>query len=1243
MKRRFFPVALLLMPLWPLFTGCSPESGEVGPMESYRLDDLFGDALSVEAGQPPAELEGLAFRFSDGAAAGWTGGLGECAVRDGALTTRLSPEAPLTSPDGLGIDAPEVDTIRVRARVDGADRFSLTWRARGGDWSELQRVINVYVTRPGEMVTYELQVSGVRAWRHRTVDQLRFQAETPADLAIESIQLLTRRDMFEGAPAGLREYEVNHRVRPCLYAFCPASIRYRVRIPEGGQFSAGLATIDPANPTMFSLTVTDGGTSQTLFERTMTKVADWDDVRVDLSAFGGRDVVLFLRAEAEAAGQVALWSSPVVFEPKPAPETGLFASKPAGGLNVVVYMVDCLRADHLSGFGYGRETAPFMAEFASTGAQFRRCFSQEPWTKPSMTSLATGVDTFTHGVERYGDMAPDDLVMLPEILRQAGYVTGAITENPHTPPDAAQRRAYCHLEPVHLQAEIGEPVLEWNELPEVTFGAARGFLETNRDRNFFLYVHTMEPHDIPVEHAPNALVYDPPAPFRDRWASPDNPHPMDRYDECIAFADANFRRFMAMLDELGLRKNTLVILAGDHGEAFGEHEGFFGHASKPYNELIHVPLLMSLPGVVPSRRIVEDNVRLIDVTPTILDYVGLAPVGQFQGLSLRPVLERNAGPDFAGRLVPSTWVGYHSAIQGDWKLFVDSHAGGARLFNIATDYAETRDLSAEYPDTAAALRQALEEHIARGRGIRAGFTAADATRMVNPEAQEQLKAMGYLGGNIPSAPTMPSAVPRTTPADPARHVLFIVIDALRADHLGCYGYERNTSPFIDSLAREGYVFNRAMSMSTFTCESVSAMFSGQLPSCNPRGQGWLATPNPDRPTLAEVFAGAGYMTGLFTDTPALKDTAFDRGFAETERVATEYGKSGLGGAVSERALEFLKAHRDTKTFNYIHYFDPHMPHNPPKERYLQFASEVFPNPVETYVELRMKLPDLLTAGFGPGEARFEDLVTRYDAEIADVDGAIERLFAGMKELGILEDTLVVITADHGEEFLDHGYVEHAWQLYRESVHVPLIFWAPAWFKPARVENVVSQINLMPTLLRLTATTHPGPDLRGEALFERAGDAITFLPPTRPAIAELLLETRCITRAVVSHGHKLISWQRYLTPEQCVESARTQDEQMKRLRSGELPPIDIWGPVVHEALYDMDGDFLERNPIADADTPERALLRAVLESLKNECGAAAASPAAARPRDEVDENVERLNAMGYLGGDTTNIEAPAPAP
>ena len=438
------------------------------------------------------------------------------------------------------------------------------------------------------------------------------------------------------------------------------------------------------------------------------------------------------------------------------------------------------------------------------------------------------------------------------------------------------------------------------------------------------------------------------------------------------------------------------------------------------------------------------------------------------------------------------------------------------------------------------------------------------------------------------------------PETPPQHVIIIVVDSLRADHMGCYGYERDTSPFLDTLAAEGTVFERAYSQSSFTVESTLSLFTGVYPSVNPWGAGQYGNTNPDLSDMARQFSAGGYHTAYFSNNPTLNLTDLHKSFDEFEFTAFDFEQSGYGPRLTERALACLAERAAEKTFLYLHYVGPHWPYAPPDDYYLRFAPEIFPEPLSLVDDVRPNVPELVNDGFAPGDPRFEDMLIRYDGEIAFEDMAISNLFSGLRMLGLQENTLVVFTADHGEEFLEHGFVEHAWALYPESIHVPLFFWMPKALPAGRVNTPVGLTDVYPTLLTLADLPHPGHAFDGSPLFEKTGGTWTPNPENKPIISELLLPARNMARVVVNDNYLYKAASKWLTPAQCSEVARNGPRVRTDLLVGITPEPDPWGQAQYEALFDLEVDPKAMNTILH-ETPEVATaMRAILTDYEQRC-------------------------------------------
>jgi arylsulfatase len=448
------------------------------------------------------------------------------------------------------------------------------------------------------------------------------------------------------------------------------------------------------------------------------------------------------------------------------------------------------------------------------------------------------------------------------------------------------------------------------------------------------------------------------------------------------------------------------------------------------------------------------------------------------------------------------------------------------------------------------------------------------------------------------------------------NLVLINVDTLRADHLGLHGYARPTSPALDRLAEGAAVFEQAMAASSVTRESVAALFSGRLPSRS-GSYGWRATPAADSAHLGELLGRAGYRTAFLSNTVMLRDPGFARGFERVQHLPARWDLSGEGMRLTDTALAFV-GRVGTPFALYLHYLDPHAPYAPDAERLARFDAPQVEAPLELYRDVEPRLPALRAEGFGPGEARFEDLVARYDAEIASTDAAIGALLAGLADRGLLERTLVVVTADHGEEFLEHGWVEHGWTLHRESLHVPLLFSAPRLIVPARVHEPVSQIDVLPSLVDLLGLDPAGAPIDGTSLFERGENGWRPRASFEPVVSELLLSERNVVRSVLWDGWRYVAAQRWVP-------AHERSAKLRPPATTALPSVDPWGPLVHEALYHVREDPGETRDRLAAE-PERS--RALRGLLAGAIGGSREPPETSHEPGVSPEDAERLRALGY---------------
>jgi len=297
-------------------------------------------------------------------------------------------------------------------------------------------------------------------------------------------------------------------------------------------------------------------------------------------------------------------------------------------VNLVFIMIDTLRADRLSAYGYERPTSPNFDGLAGSGILFRDVLAQSSWTKTSMASLWTATYPSTNDVTRYPHGLPEAATLPAEILSDAGFRTVGIWRNGWVAPNFGFAQGFdLYYKPKanRRRASPDNPsAAQLSGTDEDVTEAAVEFLRRVGSDRFFLYLHLMDLHQ---------YVYDDSAVFGTTYS--------DIYDSSIHWVDRVVGALVANLQRTGLMKRTVIVVSSDHGEAFGEH-GTEGHARNVYWETTQVPLLITLPFRLEEGIEVETPVENVDIWPTLLDLLGLPPLPAAEGRSLVPLIRAAA-------------------------------------------------------------------------------------------------------------------------------------------------------------------------------------------------------------------------------------------------------------------------------------------------------------------------------------------------------------------------------------------------------------------------------------------------------------------------------------------------------------------------------------------------------------------------------------------------------------------------
>ncbi|MDJ0788825.1 MAG: sulfatase [Myxococcota bacterium] len=446
--------------------------------------------------------------------------------------------------------------------------------------------------------------------------------------------------------------------------------------------------------------------------------------------------------------------------------------------SIVLYVIDTLRADHLGAYGHSERVSPRLDALAEESVVFERSYAPAPWTLPSVVSILTSRPACEHQVWVDEERLSETIPTWAERLGEAGFATANFHANPYAGRPSGLDRGF---DVVELAAELdAERIGRW--------------LDEVEERPFFLYLHAIEPHDPykPRATAPEGTSTDavprPETPPPDRvrrinkslgrfrsltragWARGLPPESVDNsrlqgalldrfaeeedeiralYDADIRVADDAVARILDLLESRGRLDDTVLAVTSDHGEEFGEHDGW-AHDQSLYEELIRVPLLIRLPEGQEGGRRVSVPVSGVDLMPTLAAAAGIDGASSgFLALSRGDATGETSAPVVALRQNEKKFYRPHREargdrnvawIEGDWKAIWNRDVERVELYDLGSDPGERDDRADAEPERAAAAREQAEAWLARCEQR----AAAPARGVVDDEEREQLKALGYI-------------------------------------------------------------------------------------------------------------------------------------------------------------------------------------------------------------------------------------------------------------------------------------------------------------------------------------------------------------------------------------------------------------------------------------------------------------------------------------------------------------------
>ncbi len=424
--------------------------------------------------------------------------------------------------------------------------------------------------------------------------------------------------------------------------------------------------------------------------------------------------------------------------------------------------------------------------------------------------------------------------------------------------------------------------------------------------------------------------------------------------------------------------------------------------------------------------------------------------------------------------------------------------------------------------------------------------------------------------------------------EPGYNIILITVDTLRADHLGCYGYEKNTSPHIDAFAQDSIVFENAYSQGPSTVPALRAMMTGRVISNEDKND--IVSYYHDATFLAEVLSKKGYLTAGFTDHRGLGGTnekgvfrarprlGFHKGFDSFKNFGK--GRTGVTSHIlTESALSWLSGNHEDKFFLWIHYFDPHFNYSPLPDYEGLFGFSVGDrrrifNGIDIK-EIRKIENDL-------SQKEVDALLSLYDSEIFYTDEHIGKVLHKVKDLGLQSSTVIVISADHGEEFKERTRIGHQRTVYNELIHVPLIIKMPNQ-APRRIKENIATRKLFDILSNVDsdeATEFSDDDVISRTYHHRGKQA----------------EAEPDDFTIVSRNYNY-----------------------------------VYNPGTgNEELYDLDHDLAEKNNLVDKSSygPKRSELKAKLMVWISKNSVKSRAPSKEALQDEKELN-KRLRSLGYV--------------
>jgi choline-sulfatase len=680
---------------------------------------------------------------------GWGTGWGESQQADGISAVQVSDRrAHLDILSGSGQGEPREVAVRARSVVSGQAATV---------WVDGKRLGDIWLKPEWTVMRVPVTEGALAAGRHNL--QLTFTKDGKPRAEVDWVWLASQAGA-EPPAAGLRVLPLRVGSQPKRALIAPTGRTYSFFLQPPEQASLVFDYASDVGTAFQVRAQTDGGQPEELFS---AKGEDaWIEAQVDLARFA--DKVVRLDLVATGPDGRAGWGEPAIMVPptdsdKPALKTAL----PARPKNIVVILIDTVRADVFDPIRPDNQVeTPVYDAFAGKSTVFVRAYNNENWTKPSVATTLTGLYPSTHDTKKDESKLPDEVELVSQRLKKQGFATAGFVANGYVSDAFGFQRGW----------DVFKNYIRENKSSEAdhVFGDALAWLSERKQatdgKPFFLYIQTIDPHVTYKAPAEYVQRY-----FPDKYTGPLGPtidavelqnlsqgklktterdvsYLRAAYDAEVTFHDEQMGKFFTELKTLGLLDDTMIVITNDHGEEINDH-GKFGHGHTLYDELLRSPLLMYFPGLFPAGGRIDEIVESVDITPTIIDALGLEPLAQADGTSLLPLIQGK--PVQRPTYALSEFLDNRRSVRvGNWK-FMRSTSTWAQLYDVIADPGE----QANRLDDAQIARRMCEVHLGEGLAtpdkskrqqditVKRQFKAGEAD--IDPATRQQLEALGYFG------------------------------------------------------------------------------------------------------------------------------------------------------------------------------------------------------------------------------------------------------------------------------------------------------------------------------------------------------------------------------------------------------------------------------------------------------------------------------------------------------------------